>query len=92
MDLNQQLVDSLHPNTDKDVIMAKSDNSKIWVLPYDSKNSLDFLSDACDCSDYTVNFYSSILPITRLFAPEKTQLILTNTAEKTTVILDHYSL
>jgi len=29
MDLNQQRVDSLRPNTDKDVIMAKSDNSKI---------------------------------------------------------------
>jgi len=80
MDLNQQRVDSLRPNTDKDVIMAKSDNSKIWILPYDSSNSLDFLSDASDCSDYSVDFYSSILPITRLFALEKTQLMLTNTA------------
>ena len=29
MDLNKQRVDSLRPNTDKGVIMAKSDNCKI---------------------------------------------------------------
>ena len=63
MDLNQQRVYSLHPNTDKGVITAKSDNSKIWVLPYDSSNSLDFLSDACDCSVDFLSFDSSYYKI-----------------------------
>ena len=59
-------------------------------------DSLDIFLDASDCSDYTVlrllrsytkpdysDFYFPTIPIIQLFEPKQTQLIETNTTQKT---------